>query len=58
VDRIYLEADDRDRIASLEIVDAQGNRSRFRFEAIRENVGLPDRLFRFSVPEGVEVVSG
>jgi outer membrane lipoprotein carrier protein len=58
VDRLYLEADARDRIESLEIVDAQGNRSRFRFEGIRENVGLPDRLFRFSVPQGVEVVSG
>jgi outer membrane lipoprotein carrier protein len=58
VDRIYVEPDGSDRIATLEIVDAQGNRSRFRFEGIRENVGLPDSLFRFSVPKGVEIVSG
>ena len=25
---------------------------------IRENVGLKDRLFRFEIPRGVEVVSG
>jgi outer membrane lipoprotein carrier protein len=58
VERVCLEADARDRIQSLEILDTQGNRSRFRFEAIRENVGLSDRLFRFTVPEGVELVSG
>lgn len=58
VDRVYIEPDGRDRIQSLEIVDAQGNRSVFRFDDIRENVGLPDRLFRFEVPKGVEVVSG
>jgi outer membrane lipoprotein carrier protein len=58
VDRVYIEADDKDRIEAIEILDAQGNRSRFRFEAIRENVGLPDRLFRFEIPSGVEVVIG
>ena len=58
VDRVYLEADASDRISSLEIVDAQGNRSRFRFDQVHENVGLPDTLFRFQIPKGVEVVSG
>jgi outer membrane lipoprotein carrier protein len=58
VDRVYVEADDQNRINQLEIVDVQGNRSQFRFEGIRENVGLSDRLFRFEVPRGVEVVSG
>jgi outer membrane lipoprotein-sorting protein len=32
--------------------------SRFDFDDIRENVGLKDRLFRFEIPRGVEVVSG
>jgi len=58
VDRVYIEADARDRIETIEIVDTQGNRSRFRFENIRENLGLPDRLFHFKIPAGVEVVSG
>ena len=36
----------------------QGNRSRFRFDELRENVGLSDKLFRFEVPPGVEVITG
>jgi outer membrane lipoprotein carrier protein len=39
-------------------VDVEGNRTRFRFESVRENVGLPDKLFRFDVPSGVEIVRG
>ena len=58
VDRIFIEPDGGDRIQSLEILDAQGNRSQFRFEGIRVNVGLPDRLFHFEVPSGVEVIAG
>jgi len=36
----------------------QGNRTRFRFEDVRENTGLADRLFRFEPPKGVEVIRG
>lgn len=53
-----LEVDAADRIRSVQMVDAQGNRSRFDFEDIKENVGLQDRLFRFEIPAGVEVVEG
>lgn len=53
-----IEIDDADRIRSVQIVDAQGNRSRFDFEDIKENVGLKDSLFRFEIPRGVELVSG
>jgi outer membrane lipoprotein carrier protein len=55
---LHLEVDAADRIRALLAIDAQGNHSRFVFEDIRENVGLSDRLFRFQVPRGVEVVSG
>lgn len=58
VERVYLEADESDRIRAIELVDTQGNRSQFRFEAIRENLGLPERLFRFEIPKGVEVIAG
>ena len=58
VDRIYLEVDATDRIRSIEILDAQGNRSRFDFQDLRENIGLPDGLFHFDVPRGVEVITG
>jgi len=43
---------------AIEIVDVQGSRSRFDFDGIRENLGLADKLFRFEVPRGVEVIAG
>lgn len=58
VETVYLEADAGDRVRSIEVLDPQGNRSRFVFEDIRENVGLKDGLFNFRVPAGVEVVKG
>ena len=39
----------------LIVSDAQGGTSAFRFTAMRENVGLADREFTFTVPRGVEV---
>ncbi len=58
LDRVYVDLDGSDRITGLEVHDAQGNVSRFRFEALRENRGLADELFRFTVPKGVEVIAG
>ena len=46
------------RIRGIEILDAQGNRSRFEFEDMRENVGLPDALFRFEVPRASRSITG
>lgn len=39
----------------LVIVDAQGGTSAFRFTNLRENRGLADSEFTFTVPRGVEV---
>lgn len=58
VERVFLDVDQADRIRAVRVRDTQGNESRFEFEGIRENVGLPDRLFRFEVPRGIEVISG
>jgi outer membrane lipoprotein carrier protein len=58
IERLYLEADASARITAIEIFDAQGNRSRFDFKDMKENVGLSDKLFHFQIPRGVEVVSG
>ncbi len=58
VERVFLEVDAHERIVTLEVYDVQGNRSRFHFEDIRENTGLSERLFRFEIPRGVEVVAG
>jgi outer membrane lipoprotein carrier protein len=56
--RAYVDVEPSGRIRSILLEDVQGNRTRFRFDSVRENTGLPDRLFRFEVPPGVEVIHG
>lgn len=56
--RVFLEADTAYRIRRIEVEDAQGSRSAFDFDDIRENLGLTDRTFRFEIPRGVEVITG
>jgi outer membrane lipoprotein carrier protein len=58
VEWVTLDVDAGDRIRAIAMADVQGNRSRFEFQDIRENVGLKDGLFNFRVPPGVEVVTG
>ena len=58
VERAFVDVEPRGRIRSILLEDVQGNRTRFRFENVRENTGLADRLFRFEVPKGVEVIRG
>jgi outer membrane lipoprotein carrier protein len=58
IERAFLDVEPTGRIRSILLEDVQGNRTRFRFEGLRENTGLADRLFRFEVPAGVEVVRG
>ena len=58
VEWITIDVDAEDRIRAIAVADVQGNRSRFEFDAIKENVGLKDRLFQFRPPAGVEVVTG
>lgn len=54
----FLVVDAEARIRSVEIKDAQGSRSRFDFAEVRENVGLKDTVFEFTMPKGVEVIEG
>jgi outer membrane lipoprotein carrier protein len=58
VERATVDAEPGGRIRSVLLEDAQGNRTRFRFEDVRENTGLADGLFRFEPPKGVEVIRG
>jgi outer membrane lipoprotein carrier protein len=58
VEWVTLDVDGADRIRAIALVDVQGNRSRFEFDGIKENVGLKDRIFEFRPPAGVEVVTG
>ena len=43
-------------IVGLVTVDAQGGTSRFSFTNVKENVGVADKEFAFTVPRGVDVV--
>ena len=38
------------------LIDAQRNQTEFSFENIRRDIDLPESLFRFTIPSGVEVV--
>jgi outer membrane lipoprotein carrier protein len=58
LERAYIDVEPSGRIRSILLEDLQGNRTRFRFENLRENTNLPDRLFRFEIPSGVEVIRG
>ena len=43
-------------IVVAEVFDALGNETRIRFKSLSRNVGLPDEIFRFEVPAGVDVI--
>jgi chaperone LolA len=58
LERAYIDAEPSGLIRSILLEDIQGNRTLFRFEEIRENTGLSDRLFEFEIPSGVEVIRG
>ena len=44
------------QILRVSLLDSQGNRTEFLFDEIRENRGLVDSMFRFSVPSGVDIL--
>jgi outer membrane lipoprotein carrier protein len=46
------------QIVGLTAADAQGGRSSFSFSNIKENIGLADKMFQFSIPRGTEVITG
>lgn len=58
IEEATIDVDESFRVRVIEVKDAQGNRSRFQFDDLREDVALPDRLFQFEIPRGVEVITG
>ena len=59
IKRVEIElAPDRPQVRSVTTEDLLGNRTRVVFEDVRTNVGVPDEVFAFRVPEGVQVVGG
>ncbi len=54
---VEIEVDPKDgRLLRLVLRDLQRNRTEFLFQNVRENLGLAETLFRFTIPSGVEVV--
>ena len=45
------------QIRHLVAADGQGGRSTFTFSNLKENRNLPDKLFAFQIPRGVEVIT-
>jgi outer membrane lipoprotein carrier protein len=45
------------QIRRLVTSDSQGGTSTFVFTKLRENVGLPDKAFAFTIPRGIDVVT-
>jgi outer membrane lipoprotein carrier protein len=45
------------RIVGLTAGDAQGGRSSFALSNFKENSGLADKIFQFTIPRGTEVIS-
>jgi outer membrane lipoprotein carrier protein len=45
------------QIRMLVTTDTQGGMSTFVFARLRENVGLPDKAFVFTIPRGVDVIT-
>lgn len=44
------------RVLRVVLIDPQSNRTEFSLRGIRENLDLPESLFRFTIPAGTEVV--
>jgi outer membrane lipoprotein carrier protein len=45
------------RLRRLVTADAQGGQSTMTFSDVRENVGIADKEFRFTIPRGVDVIT-
>ena len=58
LERAYIDVEPSGLVRAILLEDIQGNRTRFRFEDVKENAGLEDELFRFEIPSGVEVIRG
>ena len=58
VSQVLLEVTPEHWIGRILIEEVDGSVTEYRFTNQRENVVVPDRQFRFAVPDGVEVISG
>ena len=58
VNQILLEVTPQNRIARIQIDDAEGSTTEYRFSQPKEDLDIADKLFRFSPPPGVETIEG
>jgi outer membrane lipoprotein carrier protein len=55
-EEIEIEAEAGGRVRRVCLVDSQNNRTDFFFDDIKENQNIPDTLFLFTVPSGVDII--
>ena len=58
VNQILLEVTPQNRIARIQIDEADGSTTEYRFSQPKEDLDIADKLFRFSPPPGVETIEG
>jgi outer membrane lipoprotein carrier protein len=58
VNQIWLEITPENRIRRIQIEEADGSTTEYRFTGQKENVELSDDRFRFTPPAGVETMEG
>ncbi len=58
INEVVLEITPDYRIARIQFEEADGSVTEYRFSGQRENAELADQRFRFSPPDGVEIVDG
>jgi outer membrane lipoprotein carrier protein len=58
VSQVLLEITPKHLISRILIEEVDGSVTEYRFSSQREDVVAPDQQFRFTVPDGVEVISG
>jgi outer membrane lipoprotein carrier protein len=58
VNEVVLEITPDYHIARIQFEEADESVTEYRFSGERENVAIADQLFRFSPPQGVEIVDG
>jgi outer membrane lipoprotein carrier protein len=58
VNQILLEITPQNQIRRIQIEEAGGSTTEYRFSQQREDVQIEDKLFRFASPPGVETIEG
>jgi outer membrane lipoprotein carrier protein len=58
VSQVLLEITPEHWIGRILIEEVDGSVTEYRFTSQREDVAVPDQRFRFTVPDGVEVIDG